>query len=152
MKPTSKRNVLFLCTGNSCRSQTAERLARCLGSDVIEAYSAGAHPVGINPKAIRVMEEIEIDLSSQSSKSVETIDLDKMDLVVTLCGDAAENCPILPQHIVRVHWGLKDPAKFNGQEQTVLGKFRETRDLIRSLVKLLIEDLKKPGNSLPRRK
>ena len=92
----------------------AEVLARCLGSDVIEAYSAGTHPVGINPKAIRVMEEIGIDLSSQSSKSVETIDLDKMDLVVTLCGDAAEHCPILPQHIVRVHWGIEDPARFRG--------------------------------------
>ena len=127
----------------------AEGLARFQGSDVIQAYSAGTHPVGINPKAIRVMEEIGIDLSSQSSKSVETIDLDKMDLVVTLCGDAAEHCPILPQHIVRVHWGLEDPAKFNGPEQTVLEKFRETRDITSSLVKQLIEDLQRAGNALP---
>lgn len=120
----------------------AEGLARCLGSDLIQAYSAGTHPVGINPKAIRVMEEIGIDLSSQSSKSVEAIDLDKMDLVVTLCGDAAEYCPTLPQHIVRTHWGIEDPAKFNGSEQKVLGKFRATRDLIRSLIKQLIEDVR----------
>lgn len=130
----------------------AEGLARSFGSGVIEAYSAGTQPVGINPKAIRVMEEIGLDLSSQSSKSLKTIDLDKMDLVVTLCGDAAEHCPILPQHIVRVHWGLEDPARFKGPEELVLGKFRESRDLIRSLVKQLIEDLKKSGNSLPRRK
>lgn len=127
----------------------AEGLARCLGSDVIEAYSAGTHPVGINPKAIRVMEEIGIDLSSQSSKSVETIDLDKVDLVVTLCGDAAEHCPILPQHIVRVHWGLEDPARFRGPEELVLEKFRETRDLIRSLVSKLIGELQSAGNALP---
>jgi arsenate reductase len=127
----------------------AEGLARCLGPDVIQAYSAGTLPVGINPKAIQVMEEIRIDLSSQSSKSVEVIDLDKMDLVVTLCGDAAEQCPILPQHIVRVHWGLEDPAEFNGSEQMILGRFRETREQIRSLVNRLIDDLRSPGNSLP---
>jgi arsenate reductase len=126
----------------------AEGLARCLGPEVIEAYSAGTHPVGINPKAILVMEEIGIDLSNQSSKSVEAIDLDKMDLVVTLCGDAADHCPILPQHIVRVHWGLEDPAKFNGSEQMILGRFRETREQIRSLVNRLIDDLRSARSSV----
>ena len=127
----------------------AEGFARYLGSDVIQAYSAGTHPVGINPKAIQVMEEIQIDMSSQSSKSVEAIDLDKMDLVVTLCGDAAEHCPVLPQRIVRAHWGLEDPARFKGPEELVLGKFRETRDLICSFVKQLIEDVRREGDSQP---
>ena len=94
------------------------------------------------------MEEIGIDMSSQSSKSVETIDLSKMDLVVTLCGDAADQCPVLSQHIVREHWSLEDPAKFIGPEQTVLGKFRETRELIRSLVNQLTEKLRSTESSL----
>jgi arsenate reductase len=127
----------------------AEGLARCLGSDIIQAYSAGTHPVGINPKAIQVMEEIRIDLSSQTSKSVDATDLDKMDLVVTLCGDAAENCPVLPQNIVRAHWDLEDPAKSNGPEELVLEKFRETREKIRSLVNMLISDLRSARNSVP---
>jgi arsenate reductase (thioredoxin) len=120
-----------------------------LCSDIIQAYSAGTHPVGINPKAIQVMEEIRIDLSSQISKSVDAIDLDKMDLVVTLCGDAAEHCPVLPQHIVRAHWDLEDPAKFNGPEELVLVKFRETREKIRSLVNILISDLRSARNAGP---
>ena len=127
----------------------AEGLARDLAPDVIEAYSAGTNPVGINPKAIFVMEEIGISLSGQSSKSVEAVDLDQMDLVVTLCGDAAEHCPTLPQHTARIHWGLNDPAKFTGSEQEVLEKFRETGELIRSRIQELIGNLRGKEHSRP---
>src|SRR5262245_13438461 len=109
--------ALFLCTGNSCRSQMAEGFARQMGAGVLEAYSAGTNPVGLNPRAIQVMSEAGIDLLTQSSKPVEAIDQKRIKLVVTLCGDAADNCPTLPGAIKRIHWPLEDPAKAVGSEE-----------------------------------
>ena len=141
MEKVAKKTVLFLCTGNSCRSQIAEGFARQMGAGVIEAYSAGIRPVRINPRAIQVMSEIGIDLSTHSSKSVEAIDQDRIDIVVTLCGDAAENCPTFPRPIRRIHWPLADPAKARGSEEEAMAVFRATREAIRIHVAQLIDEL-----------
>jgi arsenate reductase len=142
MKDDSQTTVLFLCTGNSCRSQMAEGFARRMGAGVIEAYSAGTKPTGINPRAVQVMSEVGIDLRTHSSKSVEAIDQERIGLVVTLCGDAAENCPTFPRPVRRTHWPLEDPAKACGSEDEILSIFRKTRDAIQHHVEVLINDLK----------
>ncbi len=124
------KRILFLCTGNSCRSQMAEGLARSL-LDNVEVFSAGIDPKGIHPTAIRVMEEIGIDISGQKSKSLTEIPIDKIDLVITLCGDAAERCPVFPEKAKKVHWAIEDPAKIVGNEKEILDVFRMVRYKIR---------------------
>jgi len=136
------KKVMFLCTGNSCRSQMAEGFARKLGKDVIEAHSAGLSPKGVNPIAIKVMEEIGIDISDQTSKAIDDELLKGMDIVITLCDNAAESCPWTPPGIKRIHWSLEDPAKAEGSEGEVLNKFRKTRDEIEQRIKSLIEEIR----------
>jgi arsenate reductase len=119
----------------------AEGFARQMGAGFIEAYSAGTNPAGINLRAVQVMREAGIDLSTHSSKSVETIDQEEIKLVVTLCGDAAENCPVFPHPVQRIHWPLEDPAKASGSEEEILSVFRKTRDTIRRRVEGLMRDL-----------
>jgi arsenate reductase (thioredoxin) len=103
MTGEKKTPVLFLCAGNSCRSRMAEGLARQMGAGVIEAYSAGTNPAGINPRAVQAMKETGIDLLAHFSKPVEAIDQKRIEVVVTLCGDAAENCPTFPGAVKRIH-------------------------------------------------
>lgn len=124
--------IIFLCTGNSCRSQMAEGLANYLGGGKVKAYSAGLSPTGyIHPFAIKVMNEIGIDISKQRSKPIDEDLLNEMDYVITLCGDAKETCPMTPSHIKRMHWGLPDPAKIEGEKETRLKVFRDVRDDIK---------------------
>jgi len=135
----TERNVdgiLFLCTGNSCRSQMAEGFARQLVHDSDCVYSAGTAPREIHPLAIRVMREVGIDISSQHSKGVESIPLAKIRRIITLCGEAAENCPILPKTIEHIHWSFPDPALARGDEES-LQAFRDVRDAIRYHVQRL---------------
>ncbi|MCF6274370.1 MAG: arsenate reductase ArsC [Robiginitomaculum sp.] len=124
------KTILFLCVANSARSQMADGLARAKFGDVVEALSAGSAPAGVNPYAVRVMAENGIDLSAHTSKSVDSIDLGKVDLIITLCAD--EVCPIVPAAVERLHWPLSDPASddpnlSNGQ---LLTRFRTARDEI----------------------
>ncbi|MBE3583306.1 MAG: arsenate reductase ArsC [Limnochordaceae bacterium] len=137
--------ILFLCTGNSCRSQMAEGWARALHPGRIEAFSAGTNPTTVHPLAVRVMQEAGVDISAQRSKSVSLYVNEPFDYVVTLCGDARENCPVFPGVAPghRLHVGFPDPARACGSEQEVLAAFREVRDAIREFVAGL------PG-SLPR--
>jgi arsenate reductase len=123
--------VMFLCTGNSCRSQMAEGLARVLGEGTIEPYSAGLIPAGVNPHAIKVMKEIGIDISSQRSKTVDRDLLMTMDLIISLCGDANTHCPSTPPGITRLHWPMEDPVWARGTEEEILREFRRARDEIR---------------------
>jgi len=132
--------VMFLCTGNSCRSQMAEGLARELGKGKITAYSAGIYPQGVNPKAITVMKEIGIDISTQHSKSIDPELLQQMDVIITLCDDAAESCPLTPPNIKRLHWSLKDPAKAKGTEEEIMNEFRKVRDEITERIKIFLEE------------
>ena len=131
--------VLFLCTGNSCRSQMAEGFTRQLGGNRVEARSAGVEAHGKNPRAIAAMDEIDIDISGQESTRLSDDMLDGLDLVVTVCGHADEHCPVLPPGIRRVHWPLPDPAKATGTEEQIKTEFRAVRDDIRRRVEALLE-------------
>jgi arsenate reductase (thioredoxin) len=137
-----KAKVLFLCTGNSARSQMAEALLRKHAGDRFEAYSAGLEPKGINPYTIKVMDEIGLDLSGQYSKDVEEY-LGRINFgyVITVCGNAEEKCPTTFLGVShRQHWPLEDPAAFEGSEQATLEKFRETRDQIERRVQRFVSE------------
>ncbi|MEJ2078829.1 MAG: arsenate reductase ArsC [Acidobacteriota bacterium] len=140
----SKTKVLFLCTGNSCRSQMAEGWARHLKGDQIEPYSAGIETHGMNPRAIQVMREAGIDISDQHSKLVDDVlDID-FDFVVTVCSNAHETCPIFPGKAKIVHVGFDDPprlARNAGTEEEALSHYRRVRDEIRDFVASLPESL-----------
>ncbi|NPV52010.1 MAG: arsenate reductase (thioredoxin) [Firmicutes bacterium] len=133
-----KKRVMFLCTGNSCRSQMAEGFARVLFGDNWEVYSTGIEPAGLNRRAIEVMREVGIDISMQTSDPIEPELLKKMDLVVTLCGGAEERCPMTPPAVRRIHWPLPDPAKAKGREEEIMAQFRRVRDDIRRRVEELL--------------
>lgn len=133
----SKQRVLFLCTGNSARSQMAEAFLRKYAGDVLDPHSAGLEPRGLNPFAVQVMQEAGIDISNQHSKGIETY-LGKMlfQYLITVCDDADENCPtVWPGVNTRMHWSFEDPAKFEGTEEETLVKFREVRDHIDKKIK-----------------
>ena len=135
-----KAKVLFLCTGNSCRSQMAEGWARALKSDQIDAYSAGVDPHGMNPTAIKVMAEAGVDITTQSSKHVDAIAHVPFDYVVTVCGHANETCPVFPGKVRRVHVGFDDPpklAKDAKTEEETLSHYRRVRDEIRAFIETL---------------
>ena len=135
-----KIKVLFLCTGNSCRSQMAEGWARHLKGDVIEAWSAGIEKHGMNPNAVKVMAEAGVDISTHFSKTTGEIGPVHFDYVVTVCGHANENCPIFPGKAKVVHVGFEDPPKLtrnlpDGEEK--LAVYRRVRDEIRRFVETL---------------
>lgn len=123
--------IMFLCTGNSCRSQMADGLAKHLGKDAVEVYSAGIEAHGLNPRAAAVMAEIGIDISQNTSDVIDIDLLNSMDYAITLCGDAEERCPITPPSVKRMHWGFPDPAKARGSEEEIMDQFREVRDGIK---------------------
>ncbi|HSB79295.1 MAG TPA: arsenate reductase ArsC [Candidatus Methylomirabilis sp.] len=133
--------VLFVCTGNSARSQMAEGFARHYGQGRVEAHSAGMEPSRLNPYAVRVMGEQGIDISGHHSKAFDWDLARQMDLVVTVCGHANESCPVLPPEVTRLHWPLEDPAAATGSESEILAKFREIRDQIGGRVVQLLRTL-----------
>lgn len=137
--------IMFLCTGNSCRSQMAEGWARALGADLWEVHSAGLEAHGLNPRAVAAMAEAGVDISRQTSKTVDPALLAAMDLVVTVCGDAEERCPVTPPHVRRLHWPLPDPARAGGGEDEVMAVFRRVRDEIRERVAALAAALRARG-------
>ncbi len=124
----------FLCTGNSCRSQMAEGWARHFCKDRIEVYSAGVETHGLNPRAVAVMKESDVDITHHNSKLIDPELLSCADYVITLCGDANDKCPMTPPHVKRLHWGFEDPAKAQGTDDEIQTKFREVRDDIRDKV------------------
>ena len=132
---TSK--VLFLCTGNTARSQMAEAFLRRYASDRFEAYSAGLEPKGIHPLTVQVMDEVGIDLSGQRSKDViEYMGRKHFGYLITVCAHAEANCPTtFPGVSQRLHWPLEDPAAFEGSEEGKLDKFREVRDQVEQQIK-----------------
>jgi arsenate reductase (thioredoxin) len=139
-----KPNVLFLCTGNSCRSQMAEGWARHLLGDRVEPYSAGIEAHGVNPHAVRVMREAGVDISGQSSKVVGTLTDVPLDLVVTVCGHADEHCPAVLRQTRVVHVGFDDPPKLAqtaASEEEALGLYRRVRDEIRAFVETELRQL-----------
>ncbi|MBN1488960.1 MAG: arsenate reductase ArsC [Phycisphaerae bacterium] len=139
-----KLRVLFLCTGNSCRSQMAEGWARHLKSDVIEPFSAGIEKHGLNPDAVAVMAETGVDISGHRSKTISELAGVTFDYVVTVCGDAHETCPMFPGKARIVHVGFDDPprlAKTTRSKEEALGHYRRVRDEIRTFVETLPDSL-----------
>ena len=128
----SKQRVLFLCTGNSARSQMAEAFLRKYAGDTFEVHSAGLEPKGVNPLTVKVMDEVGIDVSTQKSKGIETYHGKMLfQYLITVCDDADKNCPtVWPGVNTRMHWSFEDPANFEGTEEEKLIKFREVRDSI----------------------
>lgn len=135
-----KLKVLFLCTGNSCRSQMAEGWARALKGDSIEAFSAGTDPHGLNPLAVRVMAEAGVDISGHRPKHVDELTGVALDYVVTVCDDANEACPVFPGKAKRLHVGFDDPprlARSAASEAEALQHYRRVRDEIAAFVRTL---------------
>ena len=136
--------ILFLCTGNSCRSQMAEGWAGALKGGVIEAYSAGIEKHGVNQLAVKVMAEAGVDISNQRSKLVQELMAVQFDYVITLCDHANQSCPLFPGPVKRKHVGFNDPpllAKNAKSEEEALSHYRRVRDEIREFIKTLPESL-----------
>jgi len=138
---TTMTKVMFLCTGNSCRSQMAEGFARAYGAGRFKVYSAGLMPAGVNPYAIRVMAEAGIDISGQRSKAIDSKLLEKMDMVVTLCGHADALCPQTPAYVKRLHWPTEDPVGTRGTDEEIMAAFRKARDEIAGKVRGLVDTI-----------
>jgi len=136
------QRILFLCTGNSARSQMAEAFLRKYGGDQFEAHSAGLEPKGLNPLTVQVMQEIGIDISQQYSKGVgEYLGKVLFQTLITVCDDAEKNCPsVWPGISKRAHWSFEDPAAFQGTNEAKLAKFREVRDQIEARVKTWVRE------------
>jgi len=138
--------VLFLCTGNSCRSQMAEGWARHFWNGKIEAFSAGTRPAGLNPLAVEAMRESGVDISGQASKHVDGLKDERFDLVVTVCSDADENCPVFPGNAKVIHAGFDDPPSLARNARTheeAMSHFRRVRDEIRDFIIKLPEIIEK---------
>lgn len=130
------KKIYFICTGNSCRSQMAEGFGKKYLTD-FEVRSAGVETHGLNPKAVKVMAEKGIDISDNTSDLIDIDYFNGCDLIVTLCGDARDRCPVIPKNVKHLHWGLTDPAKAEGSEDEILNEFRRVRDEIEIKVKEL---------------
>jgi arsenate reductase (thioredoxin) len=126
----NKKTLYFLCTGNSCRSQMAEGFGKQILGESFDVYSAGIEAHGLNPKAVKAMNEVGVDISGQTSDLIDKEILNNADYVITLCGDADDNCPVTPPHITRWHWGFDDPARAVGTEEEKWAVFQRVRDEI----------------------
>ena len=141
----TRLKILFLCTGNSCRSQMAEGWTKHLLGDKIEAFSAGIEAQGLNPRAVKVMAEAGVDISAQRSKTIEDLGNSTFDVVVTVCDQARESCPLFPGNARKIHRSFDDPPRLaeaaNGEEEA-LSHYRRVRDEIRAFVETLPDILK----------
>jgi len=135
--------ILYLCTGNSARSQMAEAFTRAMlpAAAPIEVFSAGTRPGRVHPETIAVMREAGLDMGAARSKSIDEVPFASIDLVVTLCDDADRTCPAPPSGARRLHWGLRDPASVTGDAAVIRDAFRATRDEVRTCVKRLLFEL-----------
>ena len=129
-----KIKILFLCTGNSARSQMAEGLMRYFRGDEFEVFSAGVKPQGVHAKAIAAMREIGVDISQQQSKHVDNLPVKEFDYIITLCDHAAQNCPVFLGNGVRRHHSFSDPAAAVGSDHEVLAAFRKVRDELKQFI------------------
>ena len=132
------KKLLFLCTGNSCRSQMAEGFANIKLNKKFKISSAGVEAHGLNSRAVKAMNEIGIDISHQKSNSILEDELHQHDLIITLCGDARDRCPILSEGNNNIHWDLEDPANATGSEQEIMDVYRKVRDQISNHIDSLL--------------
>ena len=138
MSSPGKARVLILCTGNSARSQMAEGLLRHAGGTRYEVFSAGTKPAGVNALAIEAMRELGIDISAHRSKPVAEFSAQTFAMVITVCDNAAEECPVFPEAPQRVHWSLPDPAAVSGTPEEKLAAFRRVRDELDRRIRLFV--------------
>lgn len=131
----SKKTLYFLCTGNSCRSQMAEGWGKKYLGDNWDVFSAGIETHGVNPKAVQAMHEVGVDISNQTSDMIDRDIINHADLVITLCGDAKDNCPTIPPTVRHEHWGFDDPAKAQGTDEEIWTVFQRVRDEIGEKIK-----------------
>jgi arsenate reductase len=153
MEPLSKLNILFLCTGNSCRSQMAEGWARALKDDILNPYSAGIETHGLNPRAVQVMAEAGVDISGHVSQHVDELSGVAFDYVVTVCDHAHEHCPHWGGKTRVIHVGFDDPprlARDAGTEEEALDIYRRVRDQIKAFVAGLPQSLRAPDPDGPK--
>ncbi|GIP27616.1 protein ArsC [Paenibacillus sp. J23TS9] len=137
----NKPLVYFLCTGNSCRSQIADGFLKALGSDKYEVKSAGLEAHGLNPRAVQTMKEVGIDISNHTSDVIDPEILKQADYIITLCGHANDNCPVVRNDKAeRWHWGFDDPAKATGTEEEITAKFAEVRDSIKNRIEQFLKE------------
>jgi len=136
----NKKSLLFLCTGNSCRSQIAEGFGEKYLTDY-KISSAGTESHGINPHAIKIMKDIGIDISNQKSTKINLPDLNSFDLIITLCGDAHDKCLSFDENIKHIHWDIKDPAKLLGNDEQISKGFSKIRDEILEKIKSFKESI-----------
>ena len=134
-----KKRVLFLCTGNSCRSQMAEGFLRHMAGDKFEVFSAGVKPTQVNPLAIKVMAEVGVDIFEHRSKSATEFIGQSFDYVVTVCDNAKQTCPVFPGRHEKLHWSLGDPAAAQGSEEANLAQFRKARDELKEKIAQLFK-------------
>ena len=133
-------NILYLCTGNSCRSQMAEGWTVHFGGEWVNVESAGIEAHGKNARAIAIMADAGIDISRQESTIVSDAMVQRADIVITVCGHADEQCPVVPPGAEKIHWPLSDPAKATGSEEEIMQSFRETRDEVKRRVRALLAE------------
>ena len=126
-----KKNVLVLCTGNSCRSQIAEGFLKNMAGDNTLVYSAGVETHGVNPRAIQTMNEVDIDITGHTSNHIDEYEDVNFDFVITVCDNAKERCPYFPTKAVKFHHNFPDPAKATGTEEEIMEEFRKVREMIR---------------------
>lgn len=137
----NKPLVYFLCTGNSCRSQIADGFLKALGSDKYEVRSAGLEAHGLNPRAVQTMKEAGIDISNHTSDVIDPEILKQADYIITLCGHANDNCPVVRNDKAeRWHWGFDDPAKATGTEEEITAAFAEVRDSIKARIEQFLKE------------
>jgi len=141
MSINKKKRVLFLCTGNSCRSQMAEGWLKHLGGDTYEVFSAGIEAHGKNPRAIAAMKDAGIDISNQASDVIDIGILESLDLLVTVCSHADAHCPVFSMQGKREHWPFEDPAKASGTEEEVMREFHRVRDQIRRRIEVFLREI-----------
>ena len=146
MSPSAKPRVLILCTGNSCRSQMAEAILRAAAGDLVEVHSAGSKPAGhVHPRAIQVMSETGLDLTTARSKPLTEFLHTPVQTVITVCSQADQDCPIFPGQVHRHRWPFDDPAKATGTDQEVLAAFRRVRNEIRRVFEAYAAGLRDAG-------
>jgi len=135
-----RRKVLFVCTGNSCRSQMAEGLLRNLANNFFEVYSAGTCPSRVHPNAITVMKELNIDISEHTSDSIDCYINMGIDIIITVCDHAKKRCPVFPGDRQRIHWNIKDPFDGWSEDSMQLNNFRDTREIIKNYILKFLKD------------
>ena len=132
--------VLFICTGNSCRSQIAEGLLRSMAGDQCKVFSAGSHPSRVNPMAIEIMKEVGIDISNHTSDPIDDYLHLGIDVVITVCDSAKQICPVFPENATHIHWSIEDPFQGWTFQKSQLDSFRNTREIIRGKIIKFIEN------------